>query len=98
MFRAGNGLVVEQNALRRPVKIVELPGAHAPQKGKKPQSPQAKRDRNEEQQDGHDAFSFPLRPARRALRTTMIDELDIATAAMSGVTRPMIASGTAARL
>lgn len=91
-------LVVEQNALRRAVEIVELAGSHAPQKGEKAQSPQAKRDRDEEQQDGQDIFSLRTRPARNALRTTMIDELDMATAAISGVTKPMIASGTAAKL
>lgn len=91
-------LIIEQDALGRPVEIVELAGAHAPQEGEKPQSAEAQCDGNEEQKNGHDALLPFTRPARRALSTTTIDELDMARAAISGVTRPRMASGTAARL
>lgn len=98
LFRRGRRHVVKQNALRRPVEIVELAGPHAPQEGKQPEPAQAQRNGNEEQQHRHDRFPLFVRPTRNAFKTTMIDELDMAMAAMSGVTSPMMASGTAARL
>ena len=98
--RAGNGLVVEQDTLRCTVEILELAGSHAPQKSKKPESAKTEGDGDQEQENCHatlPAFAF-TRPARKALSTTIIDELDMARAAMSGVTMPKMASGTAARL
>src|SRR3569623_1593398 len=89
------GGIVEQDALRCAVHVFVLPRFQRPEEGREAEPAHAKRDRDEEEQDVHCSLAFPR---RSAFRITMIDELDMATAAISGVTWPRIASGTAARL
>ena len=86
-------VVVEQDATGGTIEVVELTGFECPEKGDETGATHGDRDRNQEQQPGHGA-----RPRRSELRTTSIDEHDIAAAANNGVTKPAIASGTAARL
>jgi hypothetical protein len=62
--------------------------AQRPEESRKPGQPEGKRDRYEIDQHIHDA-----RLARSALRVTSTDEPNIAAAAISGVTKPAIATG-----
>ena len=48
--------------------------------------------------DGAPAAASPDQPSRSALPTTTIDDSDMASAAISGVTWPRIATGTAIAL
>ncbi len=87
------GLVVEvcpQDALRIPVRVVVLSVSHGPEKRGEPHSAKEQRDRDQKGEDFHRDYR-----RRRALSETIIDEVDIAIAAESGLARPMSASGTA---
>ena len=59
-------------------------------------SEQAKPQRNRDQDQDACHFAAPFN--RKALATTMTEEPDMASAAINGVTIPMIAIGTAMRL
>lgn len=78
-------------------EIVILTVLEGPEKGDKPKGAEHDRKRNQIDQDFHQIVSL-CRRARKALSITSSDEPDIAAAAISGVTRPAIASGTASAL
>lgn len=79
------------------IEIVILAAPERPQKGRKAERAKPDRKRHQIEQDFHQA-GFLCRRARKALSITSSDELDIAAAAISGVTRPAMASGTASAL
>ncbi len=89
-----DGPFVEEDADGSALGVVELSGAQGPMKAKQAGETQAQRNRDEE---GYAVHAAILR-SRSALATTMIDEVDMAIAATSGVTSPASASGTARRL
>jgi len=88
------GVVIE-DALGGAVEIVELAGAHRPKEGAKPGQAEEQRRRYEDEEAVH---GVRARPSRIALAITISDDVDMAMAARSGVTKPATASGTAARL
>ena len=88
--------LVKQNTARRAVEIFVLARSQRPEKGAEPEKPEEQCDRNEIDEHGHDGRT--PRWSRKALAMTRIEELDMAIAAISGVTTPAIASGTARRL
>ena len=77
------------------VEIVELPTLQRPEKSRQPQQAEAQRRGDQPQQHLHQTRA---RFSRRALAITSSDDVDMATAAISGVTRPATASGRASRL
>lgn len=79
------------------IEIVILAVLERPEKGRKAEPAKRDRKRHQIEQDFHQAGSL-CRRARKALSITSSDEPDIATAAISGVTRPAMASGTASAL
>jgi len=87
-------LFVDKNAQGRTIEIVELSGSQRPEECRKAEKAQEQSDRDQEKNTIHRAALLNL----SALPITMIDDPDIASAAISGVTRPMIASGTAIAL
>ena len=84
------------------LQILKLPGIERPQEGCKPEQAEHQGCGDEPSERCHAWFSFiPMgwsasRFVRRrsAFPVTAIDEADMASAAMSGVTNPAIASGT----
>lgn len=90
--------IVEQDALRRAFKIVILAAPERPEKTGETEKSENKRGRHEEDEDIHLASFLPPKFSRSELSVTVIEELDIATAATSGVTNPATASGTATAL
>lgn len=87
-------LIIIQNPERRPIQILELTRSCRPKECRQPQQPKPKRDGQQQREDRH--LAAPR--SRSALATTTSDEPDIASAAISGVTSPAIASGTARTL
>lgn len=87
-------LIIKQDPRRCTVGIIELAIVERPEKGGKTSQPQAESDWDEETDTVHRAILL----SRNALATTISDEIDIAKAAISGVTKPKIASGTARKL
>ena len=87
--------VISDGAPGRAVEIVILPAPERPEKCQQPDQTQSQRQRDEDYEDFHDA---PRGRARSAFSMTNREEPDIAAAAISGVTRPAIAIGTASRL
>ena len=87
-------VILDQNTQRGPVEIVELPRAGRPEKGCKPGQSEREGDRDQHNEPGHVAAPRSL----SALATTIKDDPDMASAAISGVTCPAIASGTARTL
>jgi len=88
-------LVVEQDPVGGAVEVVVLAGAQAPNEGGEAEPAQEQGKRDQVEQVGHGAAVGGGRESRSALPTTRRDEVDMATAAKSGVTRPATASGTA---
>lgn len=97
------------NALACSVQILELAALHRPEKCAKPRKPHAERDRNQPCEEVAHASTgrkprdrvsraCPPDDRRSALATTRIDDVDMAIAAISGVTYPAIASGRASAL
>lgn len=86
--RVSVGFIVEQNAFCVAFEIIVLAVSERPEKGQKATEPQQKRDRDEEDENVH-GRTFN----RTALRTTRIDDEDIAAAAINGVAKPRRASG-----
>src|SRR5690606_35590785 len=84
-------LVVEQDAIGRAFRIVELAMAQRPEKRGEPREAEAERNRYQEQQAVH----LTALASRSELATTTSELADIAAAAISGVSRPATASGTA---
>ena len=75
-FRLSGHITFQQNARGVAFKIIVLTMAQRPQAGRKPCSAKADRDRYQDNQDVH---------RRTAFRTTKMEEVDITTAAISGV-------------
>ncbi len=93
-------VLVEEDALGRPVEVLVLARAQRPEERREPEAAERERDRDEDDQRAHPPTRSPAprRARRSALRVTTIDEADIAIAAMSGVTRPAAARGAATAL
>ena len=100
-FRSlGPEVVVRQDANGGPLEIVILTAAHRPEKRAEPEAAEPEREGNENDENGHATGSadvFAAR-ARNAFTVTSSEEPDIESAAISGVTWPRIASGTATAL
>lgn len=92
--RISTFLIVVQDAQSRAVEILELPRPGSPEERRQAEQPKPQRNRHQNRQDRH--FAAPR--SRSALATTTSDDPDIASAAISGVTSPAIARGTASRL
>ena len=91
-------LVIGDGAPRRAFEVVILPVLQRPEKSEQADQPEPQRQRHQKDQHFHqDLLSATLR-ARSALSMTRIEEPDIAAAAISGVTTPLIAIGTARKL
>lgn len=83
--------VLDQDSVRVAFGVVELFRAHCPEESGEADAPQKQRNRDEDGQDFH-YFN------RIALRETVIDDNDMASAAASGVAIPTSARGTAMML
>ena len=83
--------IIDQDAQGRTVKIIELAVFERPEKGRKAKQAKPKRYGDQKGDPGHRATPF----SRKAFPTTIIDDPDMASAAINGVTKPIIASGTA---
>ena len=85
------GRLVLERAIGGAFEIVELAGAERPHEGAQTNSTQQQCNRHKPGESGH-VRGFPAR--RSAFAVTRIDELDMTIAAISGVTKPAMASGT----
>ena len=92
LFIGKRFVVIHQDAVRRPVEIFVLARFHGPQEGDEPQKAHRQRDRYQPEKRRH------LRASLKALSVTMIEDADMAIAAIRGVTNPNTASGTASML
>lgn len=88
-------IVFIEDALRGAFEIVELTAAQRPEESGQSQEAENHGQGNQKQKAVH---HFLPRARRIALPMTRIEEDDIAIAAISGVTSPAIANGTARRL
>ena len=107
-------IVVVENTNRGSLHVVVLAAPQRPEEGCEPGEAEQQRDGHKVDQHGHGdralgirvceeaadagARSSPRRRTRNALTVTRIEEPDIATAAINGVTKPAIAIGTAIAL
>ena len=104
-------IIVRKHAKRCALQIVELSVANRPDEREQPGQAQTQRQRHEIDEDVHgrtatargtsfDAATAArgIRRSRKALSVTRIEEPDIAAAAINGVTKPAIATGTAIAL
>src|SRR6187399_2854991 len=93
-----NRLIIGDRPPPCSLEVIILTVLEGPEKSDQAYQTEHQRQRNENDQDFHQASSLlPLR-ARSAFNNTSRDEPDIAAAATSGVARPAIAKGTASRL
>jgi len=83
--------LVLQRPIGRAFQILELAGPQGPEEGHKPKSAKQKRRRDEPGQSRH---GFRTKASRMAFAVTRIEDVAITTAAISGVTKPAMASGT----
>ena len=90
-------IIIRDGAPARAFKIIELPGAHGPEAGEKSTDAQPDGDRQENDQNVHDASPRAPR-ARSAFNVTRIEDPDMASAATNGVAWPLMAMGTAMAL
>ncbi len=88
------GFIVDKDPHCGAIHVLELAVTHGPKKSSEPAKAEEQGNRNE---NGNSAHCAAFR-RRKALATTMIEEPDMANAAISGVTLPMNASGTATTL
>lgn len=93
---SGSEIVVRENAQRGAADIVILPAAHRPEKREEAGKSETERHRHKINQHVH--RRAPPLPARKAFSVTSMDEPDIASAAIKGVTIPAMAIGTATAL
>ena len=84
-------VVFEQDAMGGAVKVVELPRPKCPQEGKQTEKAQKQCGGNEPQQNVQSAY---LRFNLSEFTITTIEDVDMAMAAINGVTRPATAIGT----
>lgn len=87
-------IVVDENADCGAVKVVILAGTQRPEEKGQSAQPEQQRTRDEDGETVHRA----ARRRRSALATTIIEDPDMASAAINGVTTPATASGTAMTL
>ena len=87
--------VVPQDAVTVALGIVELVASKRPDEGDKANAPQKQRNRNQIDERFHDASPYR---SRSALSDTVIEDDDIAKAAINGVAKPRSATGTAIML
>ncbi len=88
-------IIIEQDPAGGAIQILILARPKRPKKSGQAQSTQEQSHRNEIDEYRHDNL---VRPSLRAFAITRMEEDDIASAAISGVTNPITANGTAARL
>ena len=93
-----SGLVIGDGAPGGALEIVVLPAFERPQKPEQADKPKAKRQRHQNHHHFHHGLPCATRRARSAFSITSSEEPDIAAAAISGVTTPLIAIGTASKL
>ena len=91
-------LIVRNRSPCCAIEIVVLAVLEAPKKRSKAKRAKRNCKRNEINQNLHQTVSLFCRRARNALIITNSEEPDIATAAISGVTSPAMAMGTASKL
>ena len=91
-------LVIGDGAPGRALEIVILAALQRPEKSEQADQPEAERQRHQDHQHFHHDLPCATRRARSAFSMTRIEEPDIAAAAISGVTTPLIAIGTASKL
>ena len=91
MLRGPAVLILEQDAVGGPVQVVELAGLQSPEESDQPDTPENEGDGNEHQKVGQPVLP---RDSRRALPITTSDDVDMAIAAIRGVTNPATAIGT----
>src|SRR5215475_1428828 len=90
-------VVIVENAQRRAFHVIILPARQRPHERREPGETQQQRHRHEIDQHVH-ATSLGRARTRSALSVTRMEEPDMAAAAMNGVTKPAIATGTAIAL
>lgn len=83
--------LVFEGPIGRALQILELTGTQGPEEGHKPKAAEQQRRRDEPSQSRH---GFRTQASRMALDVTRIDDVAITTAAINGVTKPAMASGT----
>ena len=102
-------VAVVEHAQGGAVEVLVLAGVERPQEHHQPQQAEQQGQRDQVDEHRHAGTVRPLGTAverdavprgraRSALAVTVIEEPDMASAAISGVTRPKIARGTAKRL
>src|SRR5690606_36370178 len=79
-------LLVEQDAVRGPLQVVELTRAQRPEESGQPEQAEEEGDRDQIDQHVHAASHPFVRRSRSALTVTAMDDADITAAAISGVT------------
>lgn len=89
-------VIIAQDPVCGPIEIIELTALERPHEGCQPDKAQKQGSGNEVDQNAH--VRPPARRARSALSVTMIEDPDMASAAISGVTKPATAIGTAIML
>ena len=97
---SGSGLrtvvpVRRKHALRIALRIVVLAVPQRPDESGESEKPEPQRHRDEQGKHQHGRTSYFR---RSAFSDTVRDEVDMASAAMSGVARPAMATGTATTL
>lgn len=91
-------LVILQDAVSRAFQVVELARTQRPEKSAQTDQPKEQRNRNEPRKGAHGASLIVIARSRTAFTVTRIEDVDIANAAIKGVTRPAAATGTKIRL
>ena len=96
-MRRWRRVVIGNRAPGGAVEVVILIGLERPHEAREAEQAKEQGERHKIDQHFHQGVSRTV-CARNALAITRMDEPDIASAAISGVTYPMIASGTAIAL
>src|SRR4051812_40367270 len=91
-------VVIGDGAPGRAVEILVLTILERPEKREQTGETEPERQRHENDEDFHQDLRTATERARSAFTMTRIEEPDIAAAAISGVTIPLIATGTASTL
>jgi hypothetical protein len=91
-------LVVHDGAPGGSVQVVVLTAFQGPEKAHQTDRSKHEGERDEIYENFHYGHSFAFSRARNALSITIRDDPDIAAAAISGVTSPAMAIGTARTL
>src|SRR5215216_1185930 len=97
-FRDSSRLIIRNGPPGRAVKVVILTALERPEKSEQPCETEAERQRHQNDEHFHHGLRCATRRARSAFNITSSEEPDIASAAISGVTNPAMAIGTARKL